>query len=112
MKGGQQSFAPLEWKHVETTGDDIRKNVFPLPVREPSQVLFTLLSLLISYGERIGSATEAMVGENPGQNTPAETSRNMIEQGMKIFSGIFKRMHRSLQLSRRFYLVSCQYWNY
>ena len=97
IRGGNQSFAPLEWKHVETTGDDIRKNVFPLPVREPSQVLFTLLSLLISYGERIGSATEAMVGENPGQNTPAETSRNMVEQGMKIFSGIFKRVHRSLK---------------
>lgn len=97
IRGGNQSFAPLEWKHVETTGDDIRKNVFPLPVREPSQVMFTLLSLLINYGERIGAATEAMVGENPGQNTPAETSRNMVEQGMKIFTGIFKRVHRSLK---------------
>ena len=97
IRGGNQSFAPLEWKQVETTGDDIRKNVFPLPVREPSQVLFTLLSLLINYGERIGSATEVMVGENPGQNTPAETSRNMVEQGMKIFTGIFKRVHRSLK---------------
>lgn len=97
IKGGNQSFAPLEWKHVESTGDDIRKNVFPLPVREPSQVLFTLLNLMINYGERIGSATDAMVGENPGQNTPAETSRNMVEQGMKIFSGIFKRVHRSLK---------------
>ena len=97
IRGGNQSFAPLEWKHVETTGDDIRKNVFPLPVREPSPVLFTLLNLLVGYGERIGSATEAMVGENPGQNTPAETSRNMVEQGMKIFSGIFKRIHRSLK---------------
>lgn len=97
IRGGNASFAPNEWKHVETTGDDIRKNVFPLPVREPSQVLFTLLNLMISYGERIGSATDAMVGENPGQNTPAETSRNMVEQGMKIFSGIFKRVHRSLK---------------
>ena len=101
IRGGNYSFAPLEWKHVESTGDDIRKNVFPLPVREPSQVLFTLLSLLINYGERIGSATEAMVGENPGQNTPAETSRNMVEQGMKIFSGIFKRIHRSLKSELR-----------
>ena len=97
IRGGNQSFAPLEWKHVETTGDDIRKNIFPLPVREPSQVLFTLLSLLINYGERIGSATDVMVGENPGQNTPAETSRNMMEQGMKIFTGIFKRVYRSLK---------------
>lgn len=97
IRGGNHSFAPLEWKHVETTGDDIRKNIFPLPVREPSQVLYTLLELLINYGERIGSATEMMVGENPGQNTPAETSRTMVEQGMKIFSGIFKRIHRSLK---------------
>jgi len=97
IRGGNQSFAPLEWKHVETTGDDIRKNVFPLPVREPSQVMFTLLSLLINYGERIGAATDVMVGENVGQNTPAETSRNMVEQGMKIFTGIFKRVHRSLK---------------
>ena len=60
-------------------------------------MLFTLLNLLISYGERVGSATDAMVGVSPGQNTPAETSRNTLEQGMKIFSGIFKRVHRSLK---------------
>ncbi len=57
----------------------------------------TLLSLLINYGERIGGAVDIMVGENPGQNTPAETSRTMVEQGMKIFSGIFKRTYRSLK---------------
>ena len=97
IKGGNQSFAPLEWKHVETTGDDIRKNIFPLPVREPSQVLYSLMSLLINYGERVGSSTDVMVGESSGQNTPAETSRNMMEQGMKIFLGVFKRVHRSLK---------------
>lgn len=97
IRGGATSFAPLEWKHVDSTGDDLKKGIFPLPVREPSQVLFTLLSLLINYGERIGMATEALVGENPGQNTPAETSRNMTEQGLKIFNGIFKRTFRALR---------------
>ena len=97
IRGGATTFAPLEWKHVETSGQDLKNGIFPLPVREPSQVLFTLLSLLISYGERIGMATEALVGENPGQNTPAETSRNMSEQGLKIFSGIFKRTYRALR---------------
>jgi hypothetical protein len=38
-----------------------------------------------------------MVGENVGQNTPAQTSQMMAEQGMKVFSGIFKRIHRSLK---------------
>lgn len=97
MRGGNYSFAPLEWKHVESTGDDLRKGIMPLPVREPSQVLFTLLNLLINYGERIGGSVDVLSGVSPGQNTPAETSRNSVEQGMKIFSGIFKRTYRSLR---------------
>ena len=97
LRGGNYSFNPMEWKHVDTTGDDLRKGIVPLPVREPSQVLFTLLNLLINYGERIGGAVDIMTGQNPGQNTPAETTRTMAEQGMKIFNGIFKRTHRSLK---------------
>ena len=97
IRGGNYSFAPLEWKHVDSTGDDLRKGIMPLPVREPSQVLFTLLNLLINYGERIGGSVDVLSGVSPGQNTPAETSRNSVEQGMKIFSGIFKRTYRSLK---------------
>jgi chaperonin GroES len=97
LRGGNYTFNPMEWKHVDTTGDDLRKGIVPLPVREPSQVLFTLLNLLINYGERIGGAVDIMTGQNPGQNTPAETTRTMAEQGMKIFNGIFKRTHRSLK---------------
>ena len=97
LRGGNYSFNPMEWKHVDTTGDDLRKGIVPLPVREPSQVMFTLLNLLINYGERIGGAVDVMTGQNPGQNTPAETTRTMAEQGMKIFNGIFKRTHRSLK---------------
>ena len=97
LRGGEHSFRPMEWKHVDTTGDDLRKGIVPLPVREPSQVLFTLLNLLINYGERIGGSVDILSGQNPGQNTPAETTRTMAEQGMKIFNGIFKRTHRSLK---------------
>jgi chaperonin GroES len=97
LRGGNYNFNPMEWKHVDTTGDDLRKGIVPLPVREPSQVLFTLLNLLINYGERIGGSVDILSGQNPGQNTPAETTRTMAEQGMKIFNGIFKRTHRSLK---------------
>lgn len=97
IRGGSMSFTPNEWKPVDTTGDDLRKGIMPLPTKEPSNVLFQLLSLLINYGERIGGSVDIMVGENPGQNTPAETSRTMAEQGMKVFSGIFKRTYRSLK---------------
>lgn len=97
IRGGSYSFAPLEWKRVDSTGDDLRKNIVPLEVREPSPVLFNLLSLLINYTERVSGSTDMMVGENPGQNTPAETSRAMVEQGMKIYTAIFKRVWRSMK---------------
>ena len=110
MRGGNYNFAPLEWKHVDSTGDDLRKGIVPLPVREPSQVLFTLLGMLINYGERIGGSVDILVGQNPGQNTAAETTRTMAEQGMKIFSGIFKRTYRSLkQEFRKLYRLNQLY---
>ena len=101
VRGGNYNFAPLEWKHVDSSGDDLHKGIVPLPVREPSQVLFTLLQLLINYGERIGMSVDILTGQNPGQNTPAETSRTMVEQGMKIFSGIFKRTYGALKMEFR-----------
>ena len=97
LRKGDNSFKPFEWKPVDSTGDDLRKSVFPLPVRDPSNVTFQLLSLLIGYGEKIGMSVDILTGGNPGQNTPAETSRTMVEQGMKIFSGIYKRTYRALK---------------
>ncbi len=97
FKSGDNSFKPWEWKRVDCTGDDLRKGVFPLPVREPSNVILQLLSVLIDYGERIGMATDPQVGVPTGQNTPAETSRNMIAEGQRVFNSIFKRTYRSLK---------------
>jgi chaperonin GroES len=96
IRGGNYNFAPLEWKHVDSTGEDLAKGIYPLPVREPSNVLFTLLTTLVNYGERIVGSTDIMVGENVGQNTPAATSQMMVDQGMKVFAGIFKRTYRAM----------------
>lgn len=97
IRGGTYTFGPFEWKRVDSTGDDLRKNIVPLEVGEPSNVLFSLLSLLINYVNRIAGTTDPMVGENPGQNTPAENMRTMVEQGAKIYSAVFKRVWRSMK---------------
>ena len=97
IKGGDYTFKPHEWKRVDSTGDDLRANIFPLPIRDPNGVSFQLLQLLINYGERIAGATDIMTGVSPGQNTPAETSRNTMEQGMKVFNGIYKRTWRAMK---------------
>lgn len=112
FRSGDNSFKPFEWKRVDSTGDDIQKGVFPLPVREPSMVLFQLLGLLIDYGERIGMAVDPLVGVNPGQNTPAETSRNMIAEGQRIFNAVFKRTYRALKEEfRKMYYLNSVFMN-
>ena len=95
IRGGTQTFAPFEWKRVDATGDDLRKSIMQLPVNAPSNVLFQLLSLLINYTNRVSGTTDMMVGENPGQNTPATTAQTMVEMGQKIYTAIFKRIWRS-----------------
>ena len=97
IKGGRHKFKPFEWQNLQSGGDDIKKNVMPLPVREPSPVLFSLLGLLIDAGKELSSTVPMMLGQNPGQNQPATTSLAVVEQGSKVFSAVFKRLHRSLK---------------
>lgn len=120
LKGGKNSFDPFEWKPTDSTGNDLRQNIFPLPVRDPSAVLFNLLGMLVTYSEKISGATDIMTGVSPGQNTPAETSRNTVEQGMMLFSGIYARMYRGfteelrklMHLNRDFFHLYPTYYEY
>lgn len=97
MKKGDMKFKPFEWKQIDVVGGNLRDSIVPLPVKAPSNVLFSALQLLINYSERMFSVSEMMTGQTPGQNTPATTSMAALEQGMKVYSGIFKRMYRSLK---------------
>lgn len=96
IKMGDAKFSPGEWKAVNATGSDIKQQIFPLPVREPSQVLFKLLELLSQSAQQLASVAEIFVGKMPGQNTPATTTMASIEQGMKLFTAVYKRVYRSL----------------
>jgi chaperonin GroES len=94
---GETRFQPGEWKAVNSTGDDLKKQIVPLPSKEPSNVLFQLMGSLITSGKELASVAEIFVGKMPGQNTPATTTMATIEQGMKVFTAIYKRIYRSLQ---------------
>lgn len=98
MKGaGEVSFRLGEWKPVNMRGDDLRKAIVPLPVHEPSAVLFQVLGLMIDSGEKMSSVAEVMTGQSPGANVPYATTAALIEQGMKVFSSVYKRVHRGLK---------------
>ncbi len=111
MKGGALRFTPGMWKNVNATGAALKDNIFPLPIKEPSNVLFSLLGMLIQAGKEISSVTEMMQGQNPGQNTAATTASAMIEQGMQVFSGIYGRMHRKLGEEYKILYMINQKWH-
>ena len=110
IKGGQVRFQPGEWKRVNVAGSSLRDSIVPLPVNQPSAVLFNLLGLLINYAQQITSVSDTMMGENPGQNTPAYNMSAMLEQGLQVFNGIFKRVYRSQrQEFRKLYALNSIY---
>lgn len=51
------------------------------------------LSLLLI---RLASVAEIFTGKMPRQNTPATTTMATVEQGMKVFTAVYKRIYRSL----------------
>lgn len=112
MKMGESAFAPGEWKAVNATGDDIKKQIYPLPTKEPSPVLMNLLTFLVQSGKELASVAEIFVGKMPGQNTPATTTMASIEQGMKVFTAVYKRIYRSMTKEfRKLYKLNKQYAN-
>lgn len=97
LKGGKIRYKMGEYVPLNSTGDDIRKNIFPMPFKEPSQTLFTLMTYLVEYGERLSAVSDMMQGKTPGQNTPATTAMAALEEGMKVFTSIYQRVYRGLK---------------
>lgn len=96
LRMGDMRFMPGQWQAVNAVGDDLKKQIFPLPTKEPSPVLFQLMGTLISSGKELASIAEIFTGKMPGQNTPATTTMATVEQGMKVFTAIYKRIYRSM----------------
>lgn len=96
LKIGDEKFKPGEWKPVASGGSDLKNQIIPLPTKEPSDVLFKLMGAMITSGKELASVAEIFVGKMPGQNTPATTTMATIEQGMKVFTAVYKRIYRAL----------------
>lgn len=97
LKSGSMRFRPGEFKPVNSVGNDIRANIVPLPTPQPSAVLFQMLGLLIDAGKEISSVKDVLTGEARGKNESPTTVMALIEQGLKVFTAIYQRVHRSLR---------------
>ena len=85
------------YEEVEILGDDIRKAIYNWQFKEPSLTLFNLLKLLFDYARELTTTADWMSGGMPPSDTAATSMLAVIEQGLKVFSVIQKRCHRSLR---------------
>jgi chaperonin GroES len=95
IQGGKLKFSLNEWKPVESTGQQLRDAFFPNPAKEPSAVLFNLLSMLDQKGMKLASISDSMTGDMPQGNTPATTVLALLDQGLKVFTSILRRLYRA-----------------
>lgn len=98
IKSGNMTRRPGEWKKTEgASGASLKDNIVPFPSQEPSAVLFSLLGMLIEAAKDV-TATQDILGGDAGRGSlPVGTVSALIEQGLKTFTAIIKRIHRSLK---------------
>lgn len=111
LKNGEFKLKLGEWRVLDAaTGMNIQQNVVPLPTKEPSATLFQLLGLLIDIGKDLSSTNDALQGKQPAQNVAATTILTLVEQGMKVYNAITKRLFRSLKSEfQKIYEIDRQY---
>jgi len=96
IKGDDTPIAPGEFRDLDLPSGAIRDNIMPLPFKEPSQTLASLLGVLVQEGRRFASIADLQIGEG-NQEAPVGTTLALIERSMKVMSAIHARLHSSLR---------------
>jgi len=92
VKGDDTPISPGEWRDVDVPSGAIRDNLLPLPYKEPSQTLMTLLGQIIDEGRRFANAADLQISDMSGQ-APVGTTLAILERNTKAMSAIMARVH-------------------
>lgn len=94
---GNIKVIPGEYIQTQVPGQVLAQAICHMPTKEPSNVLFQLLGMMMDFGKELSACTDIMQGQQDAQNVPATTMLKLIEQGMKVYSSLLKRYHRSFK---------------
>ena len=100
IKGDDSPLMPGEFRDVDIPGGAIRDNIYPLPYKEPSSVLYQLLGNIVEEGRRIGSVADLDIS-SANANAPVGTTLALLERSMKVMSGVQARLHAALRKELR-----------
>ena len=97
IHSGPINFQVGKYVRVGSKGQAIRDAVFPMPFQGPSQVLFSLLGLLLTAGKETASVKDILAGDAKMAGASPTTILALIEQGLNVYTAIHKRVYRALK---------------
>lgn len=99
-RGGETvSMNPTEVIEVDgmlSPDQDIRKTMMPVPFNPPSPVLFQLLGFLTEAAKGVVRTSLDNEAMDTNANTPVGTQLSRVEQGLVVFSSIFRRQYQAM----------------
>jgi len=96
IKGDDTPISPAEFRDVDVPSGSIRDNILPLPYKEPSQVLNSLMNQIIDEGRRFASAADLKVSDMSA-NAPVGTTLAILERTLKVMSAVQSRIHYAMR---------------
>jgi hypothetical protein len=96
VKGDDTPISPGEFRDVDVPSGAIKDNILPLPYKEPSQVLFTLLQTIVQEGRRFAATADMQISDLSA-NTPVGTTLAVLERTLKVMSAVQARLHYSMR---------------
>lgn len=96
VKGDDTPIAPGEWRDVDVPAGTMRDNLLPLPYKEPSQVLYSLLGTIVDEGRKFAGSGEIQASDMSA-NAPVGTTLAILERTLKSMSAIQARIHYAMK---------------
>jgi len=96
IKGDDTPIAPGEWRDVDIGSGALRDNILPLPYKEPSQVLMSLMGQIVEEGRRFASTADMQVSDMSAQ-APVGTTLALLERQLKVMTAVQARVHFALK---------------
>ena len=96
IKDDDTPINPGEFRDVDVPSGSVRDNIMPLPYKEPSQVLASLLDKVTEEGRRLGSIADMNVSDMSA-NAPVGTTLALLERQLKTMSAVQARIHYSMK---------------
>ncbi len=96
VKGDDTPIAPGEFRDVDLPSGAIRDNILPLPYKEPSPTLVSLMDKVVEDARRMSATADLKVSDMSAQS-PVGTTLAVLERMLKVLTSVQARIHYAMK---------------